>query len=296
MNALVTLNYILNTKLLANDLRYCLVSKDKKPFRIDGSPCRPNVDTDFVDLTTLAEVIDLENYAGIGISVTASKISAIDVDHCFSEPFDITSGDERAKYFIEQFKDIAYIEFSFSGTGLRILFITDTIKDYTKTYYIKNSQYNIEYYQHSGSARYVTITGRAIANNTIQKIEVRHLLGFLVKFMKKPEFKHNYIEEKEETRTLNELLIEAKRLYLKNIQFQRLWFKKAPGSHSNESELDYELIAFIYEKITTDRDMVRQIFEASDYYKSKDFKHISKWKKDDYRYFNFQFDEMKKRH
>lgn len=296
MNALDTLMNIAETKLCLANLKYCLVSKDKHPYKLDGSPCRPNVDTDFVDLEDLANT-DLENYAGIGISITASRICAIDVDKCFSKAFDISSADDRATYFIDKFKDVAYIEFSFSGTGLRILFETDNIEDYSKYYYIKNSLVHIEYYQACGSARYVTVTGKTISDIEISHIDVNIVKEFLEKYMKK-QFNVNQIhyEIKEETRTLDELLFEVRKLYIRNGKFLDLWFGKAPGSKKNESELDYELLTLIFEKITTDKEMIRQVFEASDYYKSKDAHHIQKWTYNNYRYLEFQYDMIRRNH
>lgn len=296
MNALETLLNIAETNLYLADLKYCVVSKDKMPLKIDGSPCKPNVDTDFVDLEDLVN-ISLETYAGIGISIRASQVCAIDVDHCFAIPFSLQSADKRANYFIDKFKDIAYIEFSFSGTGLRILFKTDNIEYYSDEYYTKNSMHNIEFYQPSGSARYVTITGRTIYNNEVKNIDINIVKDFLNTYMRKPTIKINVnFEQIEEKRSLEELLIETKRLYLKNSRFQELWFKKAPGSGKNESELDYQLLVLIYENITQDKEKLRLIFETSEYFKSKDYHHMSKWNYDNHRYFNYQYDNIRRSH
>ena len=77
--------------------------------------------------------------------------------------------------------------------------------------------------------------------------------------------------------------------YLSNNKFQNLWFVPAPGSGSNESERDYEMLCYLFENVTQDKDMLKKIFEESDFFKSKDWKHVNKWKNQDYRYFNYLY-------
>ena len=131
MKARDVIQRLLDKSILKSDLRYCLVDENKHPFKIDTTPARPNVIEDFVNFETLKNSENIDVYAGIGISIQASNVSAIDVDKCFSIPNDINSGDERAKYFLDLFKDDAYCEFSFSGTGLRIIFKQPLIENYS---------------------------------------------------------------------------------------------------------------------------------------------------------------------
>lgn len=297
MNALETLSNITTTNLISANLRYCLVTPAKLPIKIDGVSARPNHEEDFVDLEALVTCDSLDKYAGVGISIQASKICAIDVDHCFSNAFDITSVDNRAKDILTRFKDVAYCEFSFSGKGLRVLFKHDIISDYSLTYYIKNEKQQVEFYQPSNSFRYVTITGRSIYDNVIDDIPDYVLQEFLDDYMKKPEQKtHMSSTPDVETRTYEQLLIQVKRLYLKSFQFQNLWFGQAPGSGSNESELDYQLIAQLYEHVTKDHDLLKQLFEASPYFKSKDYKHIYKWKNQNGRYYEYVYSVIRRTH
>ena len=168
MNALDTINNIINnTYLPLADLKYCLVNKNKIPFKINGENAKPNDINDFVAIDALLNCNNLEDYSGVGISIQGSNISAIDVDKCFEIPFDINSADDRALDIIQRFFDYAYIEFSFSGKGLRILFKQEIIENYSKTFYIKNESNGVEFYQPSQSYRYVTITGRVINNKEI---------------------------------------------------------------------------------------------------------------------------------
>ena len=125
MNALDTLfNIVNNDNILKYDFKYCLVDDNKHPFKANGDFVKPNCDNDFcsiIDLTNLNQDI-LQSYKGIGISIHASNICAIDIDHCVSNAFDVNSINALALNIINLFKNFAYIEFSFSGTGLRILF------------------------------------------------------------------------------------------------------------------------------------------------------------------------------
>ena len=172
MSAVDVLSRISSTHLLEADLRYCLVSDDKRPYKIDDTMAKPNQMSDFVDFESLLQHTSLESYAGVGISIQASNIFAIDVDHCFETAFDVMSGDNRAKDLLERFADYAYCEFSFSGKGLRILFRHKVMDDYSVKYYIKNERHGIEFYQPSRSFRYVTVTGMTISvnNSTFKKI------------------------------------------------------------------------------------------------------------------------------
>lgn len=292
-NAIDTINNIINTNLYLYQLKYCLVDKTKHPYKIDNTLAKPNDENDFVELDDLLRNDKLDYYSGVGISVQASKICAIDVDRCFSIAFDKNSGDERAKDIIERFKEIAYIEFSFSGTGLRVLFKEDVIDNYSIKYYIKNESKGIEYYQPTKSYRYVTITGRYIYNNKIQYYKKTNevLIKFLNDYMLRPikekkEIKTNFIE----TRTLEQLMEIVKYYWFKDTIFQKNWFDKAPGSGKNESERDFALISFIFENITQDKELLKQIFEKSPFYNSKDYKHKNKWSYGNFRYYNYLYD------
>lgn len=296
MNALNTLERIINNEnLVFANLKYCLVNKDKIPYKINGDNARSNYMEDFVDIEELIECNKLKNYAGIGISIQASNISAIDVDKCFSEPFDINSADERALDIIYRFKDYAYIEFSFSGKGLRVFFKQDIIKDYSKYYYIKNESCGIEYYQPSQSYRYVTITGKTIINNEINdNKDFNHIIKeFLDDYMQRTfKGKKNINIISNDDRTIDQIMKKVKSKLLTDYIFQEHWFSKAPGSGSNESEMDYYLLSYLYEYVVQDKEKLRIVFEKSPYFKSKDKKHVNKWLYNDYRYYNYIYERL----
>ena len=296
MDIFETINNVLDSNLIHSNLKFCLVDNRKRPFKCDATPARPNIEQDFVDFEMLLQCTSLDSYAGIGISVQASQVCAIDVDHCFSIPFDISSADERAKDVIERFKKFAYCEFSFSGTGLRVLFRTTLIDNYSDKYYIKNESKAIEYYQYGKSYRYVTVTGMKIVDNAItfnQSIN-QSLIKFLDDYMTKPVKTSQKIKEVIETRSFDELMNVVKFHYFKNMTFQNLWFNPAPGSGKDESERDYHLVAYLFENVTQDSDLLKQLFEQSPFFKSKDFKHMQKWTNQNGRYFNYLYNNIRR--
>lgn len=300
MSAFDCLERLSNTSLIFSDLKYCLVSEKKVPFRIDNEPARPNELYDFVDFEELLQHTSLDSYAGIGISIQASNISAIDVDKCFSIPNDISSADERAKDIMSLFKDKAYYEFSFSGTGLRVLFRLPLISDYASKYYIKNKKVEMEFYQPNRSFRYVTLTGNVIQDRDIDKeIDLsKEVFTFLDKYMKRA--KHQIISQtitsEKETRSFEELKAQVRIHYFNNSRFQDVWFSQAPGSGKDESERDFFLLSYLFENITQDKELLKQLFESSYFFKSKDSKHKYKWTNCEFRYYNYLYNLIRSTH
>lgn len=297
MTAIETIEKLANTSIISANLKFCLVNQNKLPFTIHNVIARPNKIEDFVDFEQLLHCTNISSYNGIGISIQASNICAIDVDNCFSIPNELSSADDRAKYFLNLFKNSAYCEFSFSGTGLRILFRHNIIEDYSSKYYIKNEAFHIEYYQPNNSFRYVTLTGNVIYDNNVDKFfESSLIYEFLDLFMKRPEKAIRIVHTIEnENRSYEELMKIVKRHYLTNTNFQNLWFNNAPGSGKDESERDYHLVAYLFENITQDKDLIKQIFETSNFFKTKDSHHIYKWTNQNYRYFNYLYDRINRR-
>lgn len=295
MTALEIIERLSNKSIMLSNLKYCLVDANKRPFKLDGTPARPNNVDDFVSFEELLQCDKLNDYVGLGVSIQASNICAIDVDHCFSIPNDLNSGDERAKYLLELFKD-AYCEFSFSGTGLRIFFRHGLIENYSDKYYIKNEKYKVEYYQPGKSFRYVTITGISIHDNNIEsQIDFSEpLQTFLDKYMEREIRYHDVKTIETETRSFEELMQLTKKLYRTDMTFQNLWFTNAPGSGKDESERDYHLVAYLFENVTQDHDMIKQIFEQSTFFKTKDYKHVYKWTNQNGRYFEYLYNTIRR--
>lgn len=290
MKAIECVEKIINMDLPFDRLRFCFVDDQKKPYKTNGELARPNVMEDFVSLPELLESAKINDYVGIGISIQASKVFAIDVDKCFY--YDPINGqknqvDGRAREILDIFDTSTYCEYSFSGTGLRILFDADLIEDYSNKYYIKNSEKQIEFYQPTSSFRYVTLTGNAICNS-FSKVNQDTLSAFLESYMKRP-IKPQRKVDVVDTASIEILKKRIKILYLTDHNFQDLWFGKAPGSGKDESERDYHIMVYLYEKVTQDKNILKELFESSPFFKSKDWKHIKKWEQQDFRYFNYVF-------
>lgn len=298
MNALDAISRLANTSIPFANFRWCFVDESKQPYCVDGTPARTNAMEDFVEFESLLSCKKIERFAGVGISIQASNVCAIDVDDCFATANDINSADERAKLFVERFKSLAYCEFSFSGRGLRILFRQPLIDDYSSKYYIKNKTHKIEFYQPSKSFRYVTLTGNAIADNVVDNNETAETcLEMLDMFMaRNVKTKSETVTQAIETRSLDELMKLIRIHQFRNTRFQSIWFSKAPGSGRDESERDYFLLAYIFENITQDKELMRQIFESSEFFKSKDSKHAYKWTYNNHRYYEYLYDTIKERH
>lgn len=294
MTALDAMLNILNSKNLSSyPFRYCLVDAEKHPMKANGEIAKPNCDDDFIEIGKLSEA-SLEQYRCLGISIHASNICAIDVDHCVEVAFDKNALNNVAKTIIEIFGKFAYIEFSFSGTGLRVLFKSKSISDYQSKFYTKNSSKHIEYYYPEGSARYVTLTGRSICDNPIIELNDEQQ-STLLKFLN-DNMQRNVIHETraviEDNSSLEQLMKKVKVLYFNDGNFQNLWFNPAPGSGHDESERDYHMVAYLYENVTQNKAKLKAIFEMSPFFKTKDWKHVNKWQKNDFRYFNYLYDRI----
>ena len=290
MSARETLEAIMSFNSLVNGhLRTCLIDESKVPYQTSGDFAKTSCLDHFVELNKLAECKTLDRYQGVGVSIQASKICAVDVDHCFSVPFDQNSGDDRFRNCYEIFKDCGYIEFSFSGTGLRILLNEHDFENYSDKYYTKNSKNKIEFYYPNSGFRYVSLTGRCIKDNDFSSINsTKEIYMFLDRFMQRPISKgsEDKIQRIWPVNSSQNPFIDLKRKLLKDCFFQDLWFSKAPGFGRDESERDYKILASLYE-ITTDKKTLREMFESSPYFKSKDYQHKTKWEKNNHWYFYY---------
>lgn len=296
MSAIDTIESIVNCELANYDFRYCFVNRSKIPYRIDGFEARADVVNDFVKLDELLDspMLTRKRIVGIGISIQASNVCAIDVDNCFSEPFVFESIDKRGKEVLELFEDVAYCEFSFSGKGMRIIFLHDVIENYVDKYYIKNSKMNIEYYQPSNSNRFVTVTGKYIVNNPIRHTDNTDIAlnQFLERFMVRPQRQKHQISTTDDI-DFDFAVRKTRQLYIQNSKFQSLWFGRAPGAGKDESERDFQIVAMLYENVTTNEDIIRQLFETSPYFESKDEQHLRKWMNNNYRYFKYIYSHLR---
>lgn len=197
--------------------------------------------------------ISHKQLGGLGIGLFHG-ISAIDIDHCVENGVP----NEMAMDIINMCK--SYTEFSPSGTGIRIIFKTKTYFDKNK-YYIKNSARGLEVYICGVTKRYLTITGNRYQYDTVEEVDLQPLLD---KYMQRPV-------------VLNSGTDDFSRALQNDAKLYDLWHKQAPGSGSNESELDMALLSKIAFYTKCDPIKTKTLFENSPYFASKDDMHKAKW-------------------
>lgn len=291
MNALECIERISNTSLASSDLQYCFLDEHKLPFQANGLPARSNDSSTFVSLDKLILSDKLSRFTAVAVSIQASKICAVDIDHCLKKQNDFTTISDIGKDILNIFNGFGYVESSFSGFGVRILFMQPCIADYKTKYYLKNKNISVEYYQWDQPGRYVSVTGNKYRDQGINGNEhIDVITAFLDKYMKRAhELKTSEDPLVKDSRSIDVMMKKVKAMYLTNFDFQELWFNRAPGHGSNESERDYHLVAELYEHVSKDPEKIMQIFKESPFYKSKDSEHIYKFNRSDNKYFWYLF-------
>lgn len=207
----------------------------------------------YIDKYYNVDPITHKKIGGIGIGLFYG-ISAIDIDHCVENGVP----NEMAMDIINMCK--SYTEYSPSGTGIRIIFKTKTYFDKNK-YYIKNSARGLEVYICGFTKRYLTVTGDKYKFDEIREINLQPLLD---KYMVRPTI-------------LNSGNDDFSKALQKDAKLYELYHKQAPGSGSNESELDMALLSKIAFYTKCDPVKTKTIFETSPYFASKDEMHKAKW-------------------
>jgi putative DNA primase/helicase len=156
----------------------------------------------------------------------------------------------------------SYTEISPSKKGIRIIFKTNTKFD-KNDFYTMNSKIGLEIYVEGQTNKYVSITTNVINDKEINQVDLTYILN---KYMRK---KNNF--------TLEDAIKQDTKL-------KELWENKAPGSGSNESELDLALCSKLAYYLNNDKEAIEESFTSSPYFESKDKEHKDKWRsRDDYR-------------
>ena len=117
-------------------------------------------------------------YDGLGLGVFGS-IAAVDIDHCISDG----KYSDMAKEILEAMD--CYSEVSPSGTGLRIIFSAPGFVYDKAKYYIHNRDIGLEIYIAGCTMKFVTITGNAINENTVEE-RGGVIPAILEKYMQRP--------------------------------------------------------------------------------------------------------------
>jgi putative DNA primase/helicase len=233
-----------------------LTENGKEPFNLStGAHAKSNDPNTFssypVLLNNIHKYLKFDNdkqVGGVGLGIFRGY-SAIDIDHCISEDGTIS---DMAKDIVKYCD--SYTEYSPSKTGIRIIFKTN-VKIDKANYYINNSNVGLEIYISDNTNKFVSITGNKICGDNIREVDIQYILD---KYMKKGQFHIEKVLKKDE-------------------KLKALWNKQAPGSHADESESDMALACKLAYYLKNDEVLVKQFFEQSPYFKSKDPDHIKKW-------------------
>ena len=234
-----------------------LTEKGKIPFNLStGGYAKSNDETTFATypilLNTITKYLKFDEngkqIGGVGLGIFRGY-SAIDIDHCVDENGSIS---EMALDIITFCN--SYTEYSPSKTGIRIIFKTQ-VKIDKDNFYINNSNLGLEIYISDNTSKFVTITGDKISGDIINEIDITYILN---KYMKKGQFN-------------------IEKALKKDAKLNELWNKQAPGSHADESESDMALCCKLAYYLHNDEQLIKEYFEMSPYYKSKDAAHKKKW-------------------
>ena len=232
-------------------------------------------------------IISLQPGEGLGVGLFGN-LCGIDIDHAVNDDGTLS---QTTQDIINYF-DGAYIEYSLSGTGVHILFFCSQQRKYQK-YYTKmgvkqliqkgiSDIEGLELYQGSIDNRYFTLTGNAISTEYINyTVSPKKLEAFLDKYFKKPlsspttppPLTHNDAEDLAWWNWAR--LRKPERLF-------SLASKMPTGSGGTESEDDLAFMAEIAFHVNKNPRLMKDVFEASSYYKNKDDKHKRKWARKDY--------------
>lgn len=211
--------------------------------------------------------IDTSVYETLGYKLGSSVVSAIDIDGCVEDGRISDIGAE----FINYMK--SYTELSPSGTGIRILFIAENKFD-RKKYKIKNSSINVEYYdsedQRENGARMVRLTGNRIGKNPLRSVTTTDLLDKYMVRTYKHDGNHKITDAESNPFKVRLLgLMFNKDLSYYDFNYRYINFK---------SESEWDLIyANGISNYTNNLNEIKDIFEMTRYFKTKDDWHLKKW-------------------
>ena len=219
---------------------------------------------------------------GIGFGIF-DTFGAIDLDHCLNEEGKLLLDDfsKCVKEIVTSLK--TYTEKSPSGTGLHLYFKIKGMKmnpeEFSKKYYTnrrlnKETNQGLEIYLSGMTKKYLTITGEKLGEHNFREISFEELEPILEKYMKRFSSVNtttNLVTNQQDSLKIglekDSLLID---LY-------------NDTSHSgNESEEDMRLLSKLAYYCNKDSQAIRQAFETSPFYMTKDEEHLQKWKREDY--------------
>lgn len=160
-----------------------------KPAKIPYSP-RTGTPAKSTDPSTFGSFSEVRNYAeagydGIGVGIFG-HIAAIDIDHC------VEIGPDGKPALTDTANDIvdmmqgAYMEYSPSGRGIRILCLVPDGFAYDKgTYLINNQRLGLEIYVAGATSKYVSVTGNTWTRGVDLSDRSSQLRAVMDKYMRR---------------------------------------------------------------------------------------------------------------
>lgn len=255
--------------------------KESKSYQVkEDYFSKSNDETRFNHLDKVLPLTSSKYGIGFGIFDT---FGAIDLDHCLNEEGKIIQ-DDFSKIVIDIVKNLnTYTEKSPSGTGLHLYFkIKDlklTSEEYSKKYYTnkrfnKEKKQGLEIYLSGMTKKFLTITGDKLGQNEFREISFKELEPILEKYMRR------YTSKKEQSS-----LVTTTEDFLKiGLEKDSLLIDlyNNTSHNGNESEEDMKLLSKLAYYCNKDSQSMRQAFESSSYYMTKDEEHLQKWKRENY--------------
>ena len=215
---------------------------------------------------------------GIGFGIF-DTFGAIDLDHCLNEEGKIIQ-DDFSKIVIDIVKSLnTYTEKSPSGTGLHLYFKIKGMKlnpeEYSKKYYTnkrinKKTNQGLEIYLSGMTKKFLTITGDKLGDKDFREISFEELQPILEKYMRRYTSK---------TTTTSSLVTNQGDFLKIGLEKDSLLIDLYNDTtHSgNESEEDMRLLSKLAYYCNKDSQAIRQAFESSPYFMTKDEEHLEKW-------------------
>ena len=262
------------------------VHKDKIP----QYGTKPNdLDTFFTFSDAIAKM-QADEKLGIGLW---GALCGIDIDKCIEDG--VISDD--AQTIINLFPD-AYIEYSPSGTGLHILFLSKEQHKDKDLYYTKPTQKylksigitgmkGLEFYQGMTDHRYFTVTGNVYQQQDEKTfVDGTRIQSFLDTYMKKPisstpTTSVEYTEDDEEDKAWFNFayFIYKNSTFLEKFPSVKSLFESMNNTDhtGDESSEDLILMNKIAFWANNNPRVMQGVFEKSKWYQTKDSKHLKKW-------------------
>lgn len=235
----------------------------------------------FVSYEEAKLLIQKDPTLGLGIGMWG-YLCGIDIDHCIEDNHILPEAQAIINLFPE-----AYIEKSFSGTGLHFLFLSqEQYPNRKDSYYIKLGKkhmkeqslpfHGLEFYQGLQDHRYLTLTEDVIQSPTHRTdVSGEKIQQFLDTYFKRPPAPTNSI-----TVSSTDEEDMAWWCWAKKRRPERLFqlaSQLPTGSGGTESEDDLSFMIELAFWTNKNPHLMCQAFESSYYYKHKDAKHIRKW-------------------